>query len=231
MSIEARIRGEIESRIRSGEWGPGTRVPTEYELMEAYRCARATANKALSRLASEGLIERKRRAGSFVARPAIRTPVVGVPDIAALIADRGEAYRWELLTVNLHRRAPAGFPVRGSGSGWLVLTGVHHAGRSPFGWEERWLDLAASPGAAEADFSATAPGSWLLAHIPWTDARHRIAAVGASAEAAGRLKLKEGAPCLQVERWTWRGKAPVTFARQIFPGEHYQLVEDFTPRG
>jgi GntR family histidine utilization transcriptional repressor len=55
--------------------------------------------------------------------------------------------------------------------------------------------------------------------------------VGASAEAAGRLKLTEGAPCLQVERWTWRGKAPVTFARQIFPGEHYQLVEDFTPRG
>jgi GntR family histidine utilization transcriptional repressor len=231
MSIEARIRGEIEARIRSGEWTPGTRVPTEHELMARHGCARATANKALARLAAEGLIERRRRAGSFVAAPPVRTPVVGVPDIAALFADRGETYRWELLTVNLHRRAPPGFPVRGTGSGWLVLTGVHHAGAAPFGWEERWLDLAAAPGAAQADFAATAPGSWLLANIPWTDARHRIAAVGASAEAAGRLAIAPGAPCLQVERWTWRGKAPVTFARQIFPGSQYQLVEDFTPHG
>ncbi len=70
MSIEARIRGEIEGRIRSGEWAPGTRIPFEHELVATHGCARATVNKALTRLAREGLIERRRRAGSFVARAA-----------------------------------------------------------------------------------------------------------------------------------------------------------------
>lgn len=230
MSVEARIRGDIESRIRSGEWAPGMRVPTEHELVEAYRCARATANKALSRLAREGLIERKRRAGSFVARPQIRTAVVGVPDIGALIEARGEPYRWELLSVELQRRAPGGFPARAGGC-WLALSGIHHAGKTPFGWEERWLDLAVAPGAEDADFAANAPGAWLLANVPWTEARHRIGAVGAEPVAAKELGIAAGAPCLQIERWTWRGKEPVTSARQVFPADHYQLVEDFTPRG
>ncbi|MBX3593272.1 UTRA domain-containing protein [Sphingomonas sp.] len=229
MSIEARIRGDIESRIRSGEWAPGTRVPTEHQLVATYRCARATANKALTRLAREGLIERRRRAGSFVAKPQIRTAVVGVPDIGALIAARGETYRWELLSVELQRRAPEGFPAR-SGGCWLALSGIHHAGATPFGWEERWLDLAVAPGAEGADFAATAPGAWLLAHVPWTEARHRIGAIGAGAEAARELRIDSGAPCLQIERWTWRGQDPVTCARQVFPAAHYQLVEDFTPR-
>ncbi|MEG3179704.1 UTRA domain-containing protein [Sphingomonas sp. LT1P40] len=228
MSVEARIRGDIEQRIRSGEWAPGTKVPFEHELVASYGCARATANKALSRLALDGLIERKRRAGSFVAKPQIRTAVVGVPDIGALIAARGEVYRWELLSVELERRAPEGFPARAGGC-WLALSGVHHAGATPFGWEARWLDLAVAPGAETADFEAVAPGAWLLANVPWTEARHRIAAVGAEGVAARHLNIAAGSPCLQIERWTWRGPTPVTIARQVFPAGHYELVEDFTP--
>ncbi|MDF7775629.1 GntR family transcriptional regulator, partial [Sphingomonas sp. AOB5] len=161
MTIEARIRGQIEARIRSGEWAPGTRIPFEHELVAEHGCARATVNKALSHLAREGLIERRRRAGSFVAQPRIRSAVVGVPDIGALIAARGETYRWELLT-------------RAIDGGRLTLTGVHHAGATPFGWESRWLDLATVPEAAGIDFAAEAPGAWLLHSVPWTDARHRI---------------------------------------------------------
>jgi len=217
MSIEARIRSEIEGRIRSGEWAPGTRIPFEHELVAEHRCARGTVNKALTRLAREGLIERRRRAGSFVARPHIRSAVIGVSDIGALVAARGETYRWELVS-----RAIEG--------GRLLLSGIHHAGTKPLGWETRWLDLATVPHAADIDFAAEAPGSWLLHSVPWTDARHRIRATAAGPEAASRLDIAAASPCLQIERWTWRDGAPVTHAIQRFPADQYDLVEDFTPR-
>lgn len=228
MTIEARIRGDIEARIRSGEWAPGTRVPFEHELVAAYGCARATVNKALSRLASEGLIERRRRAGSFVAHPHIRSAVLGVPDIGALIAARGEAYRWELAARGLDAAVPEG-EVALPGGNWLRLEGVHLASGDPFARETRWVLLDTVPEAEAVDFATQAPGSWLLAHVPWTDARHRISAVGATAPVARALRVGAGTPCLQVERWTWRQGRPVTFARQVFPGDRYDLVAEFRP--
>lgn len=228
MTIEARIRGDVEARIRSGEWPPGTRIPFEHELVVEYGCARATVNKALSRLAREGLIERRRRAGSFVAQPRIHSAIIGVPDIGALIAARGETYRWQLASQN-SSFAPQEVETRSRGR-WMALEGVHHAGALPFGVEARWINLGTVPKAERADFAVEAPGTWLLGHVPWTDARHRISATAASAMVGRVLRIKEGDACLQIERWTWRSGVPVTFVRQIFPGDRYDLVEDFTPR-
>jgi GntR family histidine utilization transcriptional repressor len=226
MTIEARIRGQIEARIRSGEWAPGMRIPFEHELVAEHGCARGTVNKALSRLAREGLIERRRRAGSFVARPQFRQAVIGVPDIGLLVRARGEAYRWTLVS-----RAVDNGPDETGSRHWLRLEGTHHAADRPFGWETRWIDLATVPEAEAVDFAAEPPGSWLLGHVPWSEARHRIGAVAAAPEAAKRLGLGKGAPCLQLERWTWRQGAPVTYVRQVFPGDRYHLVEDFAPGG
>jgi len=228
MTIEGRIRGDIEARIRSGEWLPGTRIPFEHQLVVEYGCARATVNKALSRLAREGLIERRRRAGSFVAHPRIHSAIIGVPDIGALITARGEAYRWQLASRHFSF-APDEVEAKSRGR-WLAVEGVHHAGSLPFGVEARWINLGSVPEAERADFAVEAPGTWLLGHVPWTDARHRISAAAASAAVGRVLRIREGDPCLQIERWTWRSGVPVTFVRQTFPGDRYDLVEDFTPR-
>jgi GntR family histidine utilization transcriptional repressor len=85
------------------------------------------------------------------------------------------------------------------------------------------------PEAAEADFAAEPPGAWLLHHVPWTEAENRISAVGAEAEVARLLALDEGAALLAVERRTWRAGEPVTWVRQLFPGEAYDLVARFGP--
>jgi GntR family histidine utilization transcriptional repressor len=117
------------------------------------------------------------------------------------------------------------------GGRWLRIEGTHHGSASPFGQEWRWIDLATVPEAEQVDFSGEAPGAWLLGHVPWSDARHRISAVAATSALARTLALTPGAPCLQLERWTWRRGAPVTYVRQIFPGDRYDLVEDFSPHG
>ena len=62
-TLYKRIRLDIETRILTGEWPPGHRIPFEHQLMPRYRCSRMTVNKALSELAQADLIERRRRAG------------------------------------------------------------------------------------------------------------------------------------------------------------------------
>jgi GntR family histidine utilization transcriptional repressor len=111
----------------------------------------------------------------------------------------------------------------------LEVEGLHIADERPFCLEHRLIGLAAAPEAAEVDFSGLAPGSWLLGHIPWTQARHRITACSAGAAAASLLVSRTTA-CLQVERWTWRLGQPVTFVRQLFPGDRYDLIAEFQPR-
>lgn len=214
-----RIREDIEGRIHSGEWRPGTRIPIEQDLAARYGCARATVSKALGELVAAGLVERRRKAGSFVAHPPVHSAVMTVPDLAELIAARGEAYRWEARAIL--RRKNTG------GADTLQIDGVHFAAAEPFALESRTIELAEVPAATEANFTVEAPGTWLLAHIPWTSARHVVRAIAASRSEAAALATGNGAACLQLERDTWRGDRPVTHVRQLFRGDRFDLVAEF----
>lgn len=228
-TLSQRIRGEIEDLIRSGAWTPGRKVPSEAELMTRFGCSRMTVNKAMSALADEGLIVRRRRAGSFVARPRVHSTVLDIPDIQAQIVARGEAYRFDLLDRRRRkaRTADADETALAAGGALLALRGVHVAGDRPFALEDRLISLAAVPEAADLDFVDESPGAWLLHHVPWTEAENRISAVGADAAVADLLALDAGAALLAVERRTWRAGEPVTWVRQLFPGEAYDLVARF----
>lgn len=232
--LHQRIRAEIEGMILSGQLRPGDRIPVEHELMARYGCARMTVNKALSALVEAGLIERRKRAGSFVSRPQIHMAALAIPDIKAEITGRGQVYRYELLSRGIIA-ATEGDPVRlglPPGSRLLHLTCRHLADNVPFALEERWINLAAVPEAATADFATVPPGSWLLAHVPWHEAEHRIKAAAAGPHGAA-LALAEQSPCLVLERRTWRqgdgaDGEPVTYVRQVFPGDGFDLIARFT---
>lgn len=234
-SLYRRIHADIEHRIRSGEWAAGTRIPVEHALMEQYRCARATVNKAVSALAAAGLIERHRRAGSFVALPRIQSAVVEIPDIQAEISRQGGQYAFRLL-MRRKRSAAARRPEEvtlARGEPLLELRCLHILNDRPFALEERLISLAVVPEADDADFRASPPGTWLLHHPTlsrtWTGAEHRVAAINAEARAADLLKVEPNMACLAVERRTWRGDEQITYVRTIFRGDAYDLTARFEP--
>src|SRR5690554_1002111 len=82
-SLHQRILADISARILSGEWPPGHRIPYEHELTSQYGCSRMTVNKALSQLAKSGLIERRRRSGSFVRMPKSQAAILDIHDVRA----------------------------------------------------------------------------------------------------------------------------------------------------
>lgn len=227
--LHQRIRSDIEARIRSGEWAPGHRAPTEAELMATYGCSRMTVNKAMTALVEAGLIVRRKRAGSFVARPRVHAPVLNIPDIQSEIVARGEAYAFRLLSREVRDADGEDEIELAAGGKLLDLDGVHDAGGRPFALERRLVSLKAAPEMEAADFAHVPPGAWLLEHVAWTEAESRISAINADADDARLLALDEGTACLVVDRRTWREGQHVTRVRQVFPGEAYDLVARFGP--
>ena len=230
-TLYRRILSDVEARILSGEWPPGWRIPVEYELAAQYGCSRMTVSKALSRLAGAGLIERRRKAGSFVIRPHSQSAVLEIPDVKAEVAALGLPYRFAIVARSTRRATRADrlrFAVA-AGERLLALTCRHDAAARPFCLEDRLISLAAAPDAADEPFAERSPGAWLMRRVPWTRAEHRISAAAAPAAVARILAVAAGTPCLIVERRTWSGEAPVTQVRMTYPGEAHELVARFTP--
>jgi GntR family histidine utilization transcriptional repressor len=228
--LHRRIRAEIEARIVSGEWPPGTRIPAETELAATYGCARMTVNKALSELAADGLIERRRKSGSVVRQPVLQSAVLEIHDLKAEVEAAGFSYSFEILQ-RRQRRASRDdcerlqletvVPV-------LAIRCLHRAGNRSFCLEDRLISLQAVPDAEGEAFASLSPGAWLRGQVPWSAAEHRISAVATDTSMAP-LGLPLGAPCLAVERRTWNADHPVTHVRLIYPGDAHALVAHFTP--
>ena len=96
-SLHQRILGDVEGRILSGDWPPGHRIPFEHELTAQYGCSRMTVSKVLNQLARAGLIERRRRSGSFVLRPHSQSAVLEIRDIMTEVQALGLVYRFEVV--------------------------------------------------------------------------------------------------------------------------------------
>jgi GntR family histidine utilization transcriptional repressor len=158
--------------------------------------------------------------------------VLDIPDIGAEVTARGEAYGYELLSCRVAKAGLSEMEELGLDAPVQVLSlrCLHRAGGRPFALEERLINLDAAPEAADVDFAAEPPGSWLLGHVPWTEAEHRISAAHPSRAAATALGIGPTAACLVLERQTWRGADRITHVRLVFPGEAYDLVARFAPR-
>lgn len=65
-SLSEAVAEQIGNLIASGNLKPGDRLPTETELLKQFGVGRSTVREALKSLAMAGLIETRRRGGTFV---------------------------------------------------------------------------------------------------------------------------------------------------------------------
>jgi GntR family transcriptional regulator, transcriptional repressor for pyruvate dehydrogenase complex len=61
-----RVVAGLKDKILSGELAPGTKLPSEAELLAEYAVSRTVVREAVSRLQAEGLVETFQGRGSFV---------------------------------------------------------------------------------------------------------------------------------------------------------------------
>lgn len=218
-----RIKADILDRIVGGEWSLGGALPRESDLADSYGCARATVNRALRELAQEGVLERRRKAGTRVRSAPTRQARFEIPLIRREVEAVGAAYRYALvdraeteapdwLRDRLGLTAPTA-PV-------LRLLCRHFAGEAPYAVEDRWISLAALPQARTVDFVATGPNEWLVAAAPFTQAEIAFSAIAADSAAAAFFSCAEGEALFRSERATWLDGAGLTHVRLTFRPGH-----------
>ncbi|MBR0681837.1 UTRA domain-containing protein [Roseomonas eburnea] len=228
--LHGQIRRALSGAILTGRIPPGGRIPPESELMTLFGASRMTVHRALAALAAEGLVRRNRRAGTVASPEARGRAVFEIWDIGAEIRAAGHAHRFEILSRAVRQAGDDELDLPAAAR-LLDIATRHLSDGAPMQVEERLINLAAAPAAAEEPFAATPPGRWLLDHIPWTEAEHAIRAVAAPARVARLLGMKAGDAALVVERRTWNGSVPVTFARLWHPGDRHRLVGRFSAGG
>jgi GntR family transcriptional regulator, histidine utilization repressor len=212
----------------SGEWAAGSKIPVEQELMQTFSCSRMTVSKALRALTQAGLLESRKRAGTFVGTPRLHRAALEIPDIRTEVLGQGSAYRLELQSRIVRQATDTDTALlQGAEGKVLALSCRHFAGDRPYALEQRLISLATVPEAEGVDFAQIPPGSWLLDHVPWSEAEHRITATIASATESEQLGIALGAACLVLERWTWRGADRITYVRQLYRGDRHALIAHF----
>jgi len=216
------VKAELLRRITDGDWQPGALVPGEVELAAAFGVARATVNRAMRELTDEGLLERRRKAGTRVRASPLRAARFEIPLVRAEIEATGAAYGYRRLS-----RAVVGAPADlenrlslAKGARLLHLCCLHLADKRPFQHEERWINLAAQPAAEAEEFLDLGPNEWLIRAVPFSAVEISFLAMAAAGEVAEALHLTRGEPVFAVERTTWWQGQAITHVRLCYGRGH-----------
>jgi len=98
----------LRERIAGSGLNVGDALPGEQALADEHNVSRITVRRALAELEREGLIDRRRGAGTFVAlRNAVKPVVADLADVLSNIVAMGRATDVRLLAFGYHDPSPA----------------------------------------------------------------------------------------------------------------------------
>ena len=222
------IRDEIVRRINERIWQPGEQIPNEADLATEFRCGRTTVNRALRELATQGIVIRRRKAGTHVAVNPPHKAVLTIPIIREEIENRGGLYSHSVL-----RRDERSLPAHLSGAFRvneetpLVYTEtIHFSNNQPFIYEERYTSLLAVPSFAEINLDRISGNEWLVQNAPFSGGEMSLFAIQADRMLARTFEVVENSALFATERSTWMEDLPITHVRMVYmPG--YRMRTSF----
>ena len=171
------VQDEVRRRIARRVWKPGDYIPHEAELAREFGCARATVNRALRELAEEGLLDRRRKAGTRVALNPVRRARIDIQVIREEIEAKGAAFPSRgFSSGSCARRRPISVTgwARGAGQAMLHLRTLYTADGAPYVHEDRWVNPEAVPAVLDETFSDISPNEWLVREVPFEGGRFHI---------------------------------------------------------
>ena len=210
--VYKRIQNAIRKRIEAAELLPGDAVASERELARMHKVSLMTARHALAGLEREGIVERRRGAGTFVAAPKIHFNKL--MSYTEHMSSRGLAPRSRVLVTKIVEgeqeiAARLGLP---AASRMVKISRLRLTGEEPFALETCYLP---------ADFSGLVNANLgrgslfgTLRHDYGVDlayADEEIDATAADTSLAEMLGLPKGSPILRIRQviYSTKGKATI----------------------
>ena len=220
-----KLKDHILAQMSSGEWPPGSRVPSENELVAEFGISRMTANRALRELMQDGYLTRIRGLGTFVKEPPRQSSLLELRNIADEILARGHRHRSdvvELLKIRADPKLALAFEIS-SGKALFRITLIHFENDLPVQLERRHVNPALAPLFLKQDFTRTTPTAYLLSLVPVDELQHCVRAVMPDAQARRLLRISAAEPCLELRRLSWSNGNVVTSVTLTYPASRYEL--------
>ena len=206
------IQKSILKRIDSGELKPGDLVDSERRLASAHDVSLMTARHALAELEKDGVVERRRGAGTFVAGPKIHFNKL--MSYTEHMSSRGLVARSRILSAKVIENeqevaARLGLPAT---SQMVKIERLRLTGEDPFALEVCYLPAPEFSGLVTALY---AKGSLFatLEHeyeIELAYADEEVDATAADPALASLLGLTAGAPVLRIRQVIYSNKGKAT---------------------
>ena len=227
------IRKVLHDQIRSGQYPPRSRVPSEQELATLYGVSRMTARKSLDALVAQGLLFRRPGKGTFVAADILSCGLSTTLSFSRTLRARGYAVETQVLRQEIIPGPPRVVEMLHlpPGSEVLIVHRLRRVAGEPAAIHSSYLDSRAFAPLLRADLET---GSLLEAieHIGggrMAYTRDTVQATQTSAEESRLLQIPAGGPALQVEGTTYdQLNRPVRFTRAIYRGDRFKLVVQST---
>ncbi len=230
----AQVIAEVQRRIESGEYPPGSLLPSEHRLVSEFSVSRPTIVKALSVLRQEGWIDTQQGKGSFVrGRPALAGAERDRPGHEVLDLPEVEL-SGELVQAGVKLAPPhitALLDLKPGARAFLRQRVLTDDGE-PVELVSVWLslELAAGTDLASADLLAESVRHHLLKRkkVRFDHAVERITARHPSGEEAGLLGIGPDAPVLSVIVTAYdAAKRPLQVSDLVLPGERHELRDAY----
>lgn len=216
------VRNEILRRIRVGQWNPGDLIPTELQLAEEMGCARATVNRALTQLADDGIVHRRRRVGTRISDNAAGVANAEAIPIRAEVEAMGAVYGY--LMVASDRVDPpehVAAALRVSSSRPIIrYRSLISANDKPYCSEVGYLVEDGADGLDMALLTGCEPVEWMREQLGPLSGKLEILATRLTDECAEDLGAQKGLPVLTLDRSLWRDGRALSHSRRVYPPGH-----------
>ena len=210
--VYQRIQTGIRKGIESGELKPGDLVASERELAKRHKVSLMTARHALGGLEREGVVERRRGAGTFVASPKIHFNKL--MSYSEHMSSRGLSPRSRVLVAKIIEYEPEvaarlGLPAT---SALVKIERLRETGDAPFALETCYLPASEFAELVKAPLGRVSLFA-TLEHDYGVDlayADEEVDATAAEANLAELLGVPRGASVLRIRQVIYSSKGKAT---------------------
>jgi GntR family transcriptional regulator len=222
-----RIQGTILKRIEGGHLKPGDAVSSERELARIHSVSLMTARHALAGLEKEGVVERKRGSGTFVAPPKIHFNKL--MSFSEQLSGRSLPSASKILSCIVVTNEPqiAAALSLPHGAPLIKLERLRTGSKEPFAFETSYLSQKEFAGVGDAPLERGSLFS-TLEHRYGVELAHsdeEIDATASDPRTAKLLKIARGFPLLRFRQviYSTKGK-PALYVLGLYRSDRHTLV-------
>lgn len=224
--VYKRIQNGIRTRIEAAELQPGDAVASERELARVHKVSLMTARHALAGLEREGLVERRRGAGTFVASPKIHFNKL--MSYTEHMSSRGLSPRSRVLVAKIieHDAEVAARLALPATSALVKIERLRETGDEPFALETCYLPAKEFSELVKVPLGRTSLFATLQQEfdVELAYADEEVDATTAEANVAELLAVQRGASVLRIRQviYSTKGKA-IIYGLGFYRSERHTL--------